>query len=118
MSLAKVCIHDKVEISKKRIGVVAFVGFTYFALEPMYGIILDKPLGKNNGTVKGRQYFICKKNHGIFVPRSKIIRIISKKFKDFHNRIAICDNVMTELYGPGNVKFVGMLDCLLKIRQS
>ena len=107
--MEKVCIYDRVEISKKRVGVVAFVGFTYFALEPMYGIILDKPLGKNNGTVKNRQYFVCNKNHGIFVPRCKIIKIIKQKYKKFHNRIAICDNVMTELYGLGNVKFVGML---------
>ena len=109
MSIDKVCIYDRVEITKKRVGTVAFIGFTYFALEPMYGIILDKPLGKNNGTVKNRQYFICKPRCGIFVPRSKILSIISMKFKNFHNRISICDQVMTQLYGIGEVKFIGML---------
>merc|ERR1712228_597124 len=75
-------------------------------------------MGKNNGTVQNRQYFICDTNHGIFVERSKIIRIIAKKFKEFDNRIAICDNVMTELYGPGNVKFVGILGCTSSINQK
>ena len=110
MSIDKICVEDKVEITKKRVGTVAFIGFTYFALEPMYGIILDKPLGKNNGTVKNRQYFICTNKYGIFVSRSKIIRIIDKKFKQFHDRITICDNVKHQLYGNGQVKFIGILN--------
>eukprot|EP01084_Bolivina_argentea_P119139 211273_1 len=118
MSLPKVCIHDRVEISKKRTGRVAFIGFTYFALEPMYGIVLDKPLGKNNGKVKNRQYFICDTKYGIFVKRNKIKKIISKKFKEFDNRITICDEIITENYGPGIVKFVGILDGLINDNYS
>lgn len=32
------------------------------------GIELDQPVGLNNGTAKGHQYFSCADNHGLFVP--------------------------------------------------
>jgi len=36
------------------------------------GIELDSPVGKNNGTVKGKTYFVCQSNHGIFAPVYKV----------------------------------------------
>ena len=39
----------------------------------LYGIHLDKPLGKNNGVVDGKKYFGPVKDlHGVFVPMSKV----------------------------------------------
>jgi dynactin 1 len=37
------------------------------------GVVLDEPLGKNNGTVQGKQYFSCPDNYGIFV-RSHLLK--------------------------------------------
>jgi len=39
------------------LGKVAYVGATDFEPGTWVGIVLDKPEGKNNGTVKGREYF-------------------------------------------------------------
>lgn len=38
----------------------------------VYGVELDDPIGKNNGTVGGKKYFTCKKKHGVLVTRSKV----------------------------------------------
>ena len=41
-------------------GRVAFVGQTEFEKGQWIGIILERPEGKNNGTVKGKTYFkVC-----------------------------------------------------------
>ena len=36
------------------------------------GVILDEPVGKNNGTVQGKTYFSCPDGHGIFVRQSQV----------------------------------------------
>lgn len=35
---------------------------------------MDTPTGKNDGTVQGNQYFVCKVKHGIFVRADKLIQ--------------------------------------------
>ena len=37
-----------------------------------FGIELDKPVGKNDGSVNDRRYFTCKQNYGIFAPPSRV----------------------------------------------
>lgn len=51
-----------------------FAGPTQFATGTWYGIEMDSPVGKNNGTVQGVKYFDCKPNHGIFVTHDIIKR--------------------------------------------
>jgi dynactin 1 len=53
-------------------GRVAFYGETEFSDGVWLGIILDEPLGKNNGTVKGKRYFECEDKYGIFIKPSQI----------------------------------------------
>ena len=36
------------------------------------GVILDKPLGKNNGTVEGKKYFECPDNYGMFCRQTQL----------------------------------------------
>ena len=35
------------------------------------GVELDEQVGKNNGTVKGQQYFECESGFGVFVKQSE-----------------------------------------------
>ncbi|KAI9327973.1 CAP Gly-rich domain-containing protein [Obelidium mucronatum] len=39
------------------------------------GIKLHLPLGKHDGIVRGKRYFTCEENHGVFVKSDKIITV-------------------------------------------
>lgn len=41
------------------------------------GIELDKPSGKNDGSVGGVRYFKCPSKHGVFAPPSRVQRYVS-----------------------------------------
>jgi len=64
--------------AKESIAVVRWKGILHFRPNDVewLGIeFLDEPHGKNNGSVKGVEYFKCKKNHGSFV------KTVSKKLE-------------------------------------
>lgn len=58
------------------LGTVQFVGQTTFASGYWIGLLLDAPLGKNEGSVQGTQYFSCPPLHGLFV-RPEQLTIVS-----------------------------------------
>ncbi|XP_074029594.1 dynactin subunit 1 isoform X2 [Leptinotarsa decemlineata] len=67
-------IGRRVEVTGKGVqGIVAFVGKTNFAAGNWIGLVLDEPKGKNNGSVKGHEYFKCEENHGMFVRDSQVV---------------------------------------------
>ena len=65
-------LGDRVVIDGVKSGVVAFIGPTQFAKGPWIGIQLDKPEGKNDGSVNGVQYFECPPQHGVFTRPNKV----------------------------------------------
>lgn len=68
-------LGDRVLVVGQRIGTVRFFGTTNFAPGCWYGIELEKPHGKNDGSVGGVQYFSCSPRHGIFAPPSRVQRV-------------------------------------------
>merc|ERR1711935_59618 len=56
-------------------GTVRFVGKHTESGKPRYGVELDEPVGKNNGTVKGHFYFQCPKKCGILTIASKLTTV-------------------------------------------
>lgn len=69
MSTAQPKLGQRVQVAGKNqlCGRVAYVGHTTFAGGQWFGIVLDEPRGKNNGTVHGSTYFKCAPNCGLFV---------------------------------------------------
>lgn len=49
-----------------------FIGGTQFAPGQWAGIVLDEPIGKNDGSVAGVRYFQCEDGRGIFTRPSKL----------------------------------------------
>ncbi|XP_036118710.1 CAP-Gly domain-containing linker protein 4 [Molossus molossus] len=66
---------DRVLVVGQRAGTIRFFGTTNFAPGYWYGIELEKPHGKNDGSVGGVQYFSCSPRYGIFAPPSRVQRL-------------------------------------------
>ncbi|GAV50285.1 hypothetical protein ZYGR_0U01410 [Zygosaccharomyces rouxii] len=72
-----VAIGDKVDVNGHH-GVVKYIGHTQFAEGVWYGIELDEPVGRNDGSVQGKRYFDLEKKGlcGIFA-KLQSIKIIN-----------------------------------------
>uniref|UniRef100_A0A2K5IE31 CAP-Gly domain-containing protein n=1 Tax=Colobus angolensis palliatus TaxID=336983 RepID=A0A2K5IE31_COLAP len=66
---------ERVLVVGQRLGTIRFFGTTNFAPGYWYGIELEKPHGKNDGSVGGVQYFSCSPRYGIFAPPSRVQRV-------------------------------------------
>ncbi|XP_034713321.1 CAP-Gly domain-containing linker protein 4-like isoform X2 [Etheostoma cragini] len=71
-------LGDRVVIAGQKVGSLRFCGSTEFSGGLWAGVELDKPEGKNDGSVAGVQYFTCRIKHGIFAPLSKISKPLEK----------------------------------------
>ncbi|XP_038055292.1 CAP-Gly domain-containing linker protein 1-like isoform X2 [Patiria miniata] len=65
-------IGQRVWTADGRVGTLQFKGKTHFSQGCLCGIQLDEPVGKNDGSVDGIQYFKCSPNHGIFIHAFKV----------------------------------------------
>lgn len=73
MAEKRFALKSRVELVDKKLqGTIAYIGNVESHSGTFYGIILDEPKGKNNGSVKGKCYFTCPENHGIFVRQTQI----------------------------------------------
>ncbi|XP_054468649.1 CAP-Gly domain-containing linker protein 1 isoform X1 [Anoplopoma fimbria] len=65
-------VGEKVWVNGNKAGQVQFIGGTQFAPGQWAGIVLDEPIGKNDGSVAGVRYFQCEDGKGIFTRPSKL----------------------------------------------
>ncbi|KAF8767861.1 Dynactin subunit 1 like protein [Argiope bruennichi] len=80
--MASFTIGDRVLIlGKNATGKIAFVGHTHFLDDLCFGVILDEPKGRNNGSFEGVRYFKCTRNHGIFVRACQLRRVSQHEIK-------------------------------------
>uniref|UniRef100_A0A1A7WYF7 CAP-GLY domain containing linker protein 1a n=1 Tax=Iconisemion striatum TaxID=60296 RepID=A0A1A7WYF7_9TELE len=67
-------VGERVWVNGNKPGVIQFLGETQFAPGQWAGIVLDEPIGKNDGSVAGVRYFQCEALRGIFTRPSKLSR--------------------------------------------
>ncbi|XP_068190242.1 CAP-Gly domain-containing linker protein 1 isoform X2 [Antennarius striatus] len=65
-------VGERVWVNGNKPGYVQFIGSTQFAPGQWAGIVLDEPIGKNDGSVAGVRYFQCEDGRGIFTRPSKL----------------------------------------------
>uniref|UniRef100_A0A8C8JMU4 CAP-Gly domain-containing protein n=1 Tax=Oncorhynchus tshawytscha TaxID=74940 RepID=A0A8C8JMU4_ONCTS len=65
-------VGERVWVNGNKPGVVQFLGDAQFAPGQWAGIVLDEPIGKNDGSVAGVRYFQCEPLKGIFTRPSKL----------------------------------------------
>ncbi|XP_015196492.2 CAP-Gly domain-containing linker protein 3 isoform X1 [Lepisosteus oculatus] len=71
----KIELGDQVLVAGQKQGIIRFYGKTDFAPGYWFGVELDKPTGKHDGSVFGVRYFNCLPKHGVFAPPSRVQRI-------------------------------------------
>ncbi|XP_077586779.1 CAP-Gly domain-containing linker protein 4 [Stigmatopora nigra] len=71
-------LGDRVMIAGQKVGTLQFCGNTEFSSGFWAGVVLDKPEGKNDGSVAGVQYFTCQYKHGVFAPLATISKPLQK----------------------------------------
>lgn len=74
----KVKQNDVVVLTDKRVGLVKYIGPTDFKPGEWFGVALSSPTGKHDGTIGGKTYFRTKPQHGVFVLRDKIFRVMPR----------------------------------------
>uniref|UniRef100_A0A8C4TPW3 CAP-Gly domain containing linker protein 1 n=1 Tax=Erpetoichthys calabaricus TaxID=27687 RepID=A0A8C4TPW3_ERPCA len=67
-------VGERVWVNGSKPGFIQFLGETQFAPGQWAGIVLDEPIGKNDGSVAGVRYFQCETLRGIFTRPSKLSR--------------------------------------------
>ncbi|KAL3858247.1 hypothetical protein ACJMK2_012844, partial [Sinanodonta woodiana] len=67
-------IGDRVFVSGSKPGFISYLGETQFAPGEWAGVVLDEPVGKNDGSVSGVHYFQCEPKRGVFCRISKLSR--------------------------------------------
>ncbi|XP_065595285.1 CAP-Gly domain-containing linker protein 1 isoform X1 [Cyrtonyx montezumae] len=67
-------VGERVWVNGSKPGFIQFLGETQFAPGQWAGIVLDEPIGKNDGSVAGVRYFQCEPLRGIFTRPSKLTR--------------------------------------------
>uniref|UniRef100_A0A8C8FS54 CAP-Gly domain-containing protein n=1 Tax=Oncorhynchus tshawytscha TaxID=74940 RepID=A0A8C8FS54_ONCTS len=70
----KVELGDRVLVAGVKQGIIRYYGKTDFAPGYWFGVELEQPTGKHDGSVFGVRYFTCLPKYGVFAPPSRVQR--------------------------------------------
>eukprot|EP01084_Bolivina_argentea_P314198 544206_1 len=104
-------VGDRVELKKNNIityGFVRFIGAIKNKRGIFYGIELDEPKGRNNGSFGKIEYFRCDMHHGLFVKKTFIARTLIPKSNLKTPRVTVGDKVFViDKNCNGIIKYIG-----------
>lgn len=78
MAPVKLRLGQLVETSEGRQGVIRYIGSIHVARGEWCGLELADDAGKNDGSIQNQVYFVCNPDHGIFVKKESIIRVLEE----------------------------------------
>ncbi|XP_030648829.1 CAP-Gly domain-containing linker protein 2 [Chanos chanos] len=78
-------VGERVWVNGVKPGCIAYLGETQFAPGQWAGVVLNDPVGKNDGSVGGVRYFECQPLQGIFIRPSKLTRQPAGDGSDVHS---------------------------------
>ena len=105
-----ICIYDRVTLSNGKVGEVQLMGMIEGKEGVFYGIKLDEPQGKNNGSHDKVKYFECHDKFGVFVPPHKIRKSEATQLNSVLPRVCIGDRVyVADKHQHGILRFVGVV---------
>lgn len=67
-------VGNRVWVGGTKPGYIQYIGETKFAPGEWAGVVLDEPIGKNDGSVAGVKYFQCEPRKGVFSRLNKLTR--------------------------------------------
>ena len=71
-------VGQTVQTQDGRQGIVRYSGPLKVAQGDWFGLELADDSGKNDGAVKGERYFQCAPQHGIFVRKESVVKIVKQ----------------------------------------
>ena len=111
LTMATVCIYDRVTLQNGKTGIVQFMGPLPNKQKTYYGIKLDEAVGKNNGYVGDIQYFECNERCGIFTTLEKIKQSEPTQSNETYPRVTLNDSVYIKSKQQyGTLQFVGNIN--------
>uniref|UniRef100_A0A3B3R0K7 CAP-Gly domain containing linker protein 2 n=1 Tax=Paramormyrops kingsleyae TaxID=1676925 RepID=A0A3B3R0K7_9TELE len=78
-------VGERVWVNGVKPGCIHYLGETQFAPGQWAGVVLNEPVGKNDGSVGGVRYFECQPMQGIFTRPSKLTRQPMADASDAHS---------------------------------
>ncbi|KAK1067735.1 hypothetical protein LTR74_006209 [Friedmanniomyces endolithicus] len=78
MNATSLSVGQTIELNDDRIATIRFLGPTHFQTGDWVGVELAEASGKNDGSVKGKRYFECEQDHGMFLRPSGIRHVIEQ----------------------------------------
>ncbi|XP_033906779.1 CAP-Gly domain-containing linker protein 2 isoform X4 [Acipenser ruthenus] len=111
-------VGERVWVNGAKPGCVHYLGETQFAPGQWAGVVLDDPVGKNDGSVGGVRYFECQPLQGIFTRPSKLTRQPMGDGSDSHSTESLTTQNLTLHGGSGASPVPPAQRVILPLRES